>query len=63
MGFILRMLENHESRGEAGSDGFSLCHICGKNSVKGEVPIVVQQKRIRLGTMRLQVQSLASLSG
>ena len=27
------------------------------------VPVVVQQKRIRLGTMRLQVQSLASLSG
>ena len=29
----------------------------------GTVPIVVQQKRIQLGTMRLQVQSLASLSG
>ena len=27
------------------------------------VPIVVQQKRIRLGTMRFRVQSLASLSG
>ena len=27
------------------------------------VPVVVQQKRIRLGTMRLWVQSLASLSG
>ena len=27
------------------------------------VPIVVQWKRIQLGTMRLQVQSLASLSG
>ena len=29
---------------------------------KLRVPIVAQQKRIRLGTMRLQVQSLASLS-
>ena len=29
----------------------------------GGVPIVVQQKRIQLGTMRLQVRSLASLSG
>ena len=28
-----------------------------------EVPIVVQQKQIQLGTMRLQVQSLDSLSG
>ena len=27
------------------------------------VPIMAQQKLIRLGTMRLQVQSLASLSG
>ena len=27
------------------------------------VPIMVQQKQIQLGTMRLQVQSLASLSG
>ena len=27
------------------------------------VPIVAQQKRIRLGTMRLRVRSLASLSG
>ena len=27
------------------------------------VPVVVQQKRIRLGTMRLQVQSLVLLSG
>ena len=26
------------------------------------VPVMAQQKRIRLGTMRLQVQSLASLS-
>ena len=26
-------------------------------------PVVVQRKRIRLGTMRLRVQSLASLSG
>ena len=31
-------------------------------SVSG-VTIVVQQKRIRLGTIRLQVRSLASLSG
>jgi len=28
-----------------------------------EVPIVVHQKRIQLGTMRLQVQALALLSG
>ena len=27
------------------------------------VPIVAQRKRIQLGTMRFQVQSLASLSG
>ena len=27
------------------------------------VPVMVQRKQIRLGTMRLQVQSLASLSG
>ena len=27
------------------------------------VPVVMQQKRIQLGTMRLKVQSLASLSG
>ena len=27
------------------------------------VPIVAQRKRIRLGTMRFQVRSLASLSG
>ena len=27
------------------------------------VPVVAQQKRIQLGTMRLRVQSLASLSG
>ena len=30
---------------------------------KGGVPIMAQQKRIRLGTMRLWVQSLASISG
>ena len=29
----------------------------------GELPIVVQWKRIRLGTMRLSVQFLALLSG
>ena len=28
-----------------------------------EVPIVVHQKRIQLGSMRLQVQALALLSG
>ena len=27
------------------------------------VPVVAQQKRIRLGTLRLRVQALASLSG
>ena len=27
------------------------------------VPVVAQRKRIQLGTMRLQVRSLASLSG
>ena len=27
------------------------------------VPIMAQQKQVRLGTMRLRVQSLASLSG
>ena len=31
--------------------------------IKTGVPIVVQQKRIQLGTMKLQVQSLALLSG
>ena len=37
-----------------------------KNMVKQDrirVPVLVQQKRIRLGTMRLQVRSLALLSG
>ena len=33
-----------------------------KNRVMG-VHVVAQQKRIQLGTMGLQVQSLASLSG
>ena len=35
------------------------------NSLKRStgVPVVVQQKRIQLGTMRLRVRSLASLSG
>ena len=30
---------------------------------EGGVPVMAQQKQILLGTMRLQVQSLASLSG
>ena len=34
----------------------------GKNK-SGRVPIVVQWKQIQLGTTRLQVQSLDSLSG
>ena len=35
----------------------------GKKGTKAEtgVPVVVQRKQIRLGTMRLRVQSLASL--
>ena len=33
-----------------------------KNVLEGGVPVVVQRKRIQLGTMR-QVQSLALLSG
>ena len=39
-------------------------HYCYSFIKKGKgVPIVVQQKRIQLGTMRFQVRSLASLSG
>ena len=34
-----------------------------KETQRHGVPIVVQQKGIRLGTMRLRVRSLASLSG
>ena len=34
-----------------------------KNIYKGGVPVVVRRKRIRLGTIRLQVRSLASLGG
>ena len=34
-----------------------------KNCLKTSVPIIAQQKWIRLGTMRLHVRSLASLSG
>ena len=34
-----------------------------KKNFGSGVPVVAQQKRIQLGTMRLQVQSLASLSG
>jgi len=33
-----------------------------KNKKNG-IPVVAQRKQVRLGTMRLQVQSLASLSG
>ena len=33
-----------------------------KNEALG-VPVVAQQKRIRLGTMKLRVRSMASLSG
>ena len=40
----------------------SACDCLSQNGVLG-VPIVVQQKRIRLGTMRFRVQPLASLSG
>ena len=44
------------------------CTICAYTYIniyksKLGVPIVAQQKQIRLGTMKLQVQSLASLSG
>ena len=35
---------------------------CFKNELPG-VPVVVQKKRIRLVSMRMQVQSLASLKG
>ena len=41
-------------------------HNQGNDSYKSlnrEVPIVAQRKRIQLGTMRLQVRSLASLRG
>ena len=42
----------------------SITSFCQLNiNRKAEVPIVVQWKRIRPGTMRLQVQSLALLSG
>ena len=37
-------------------------HLQYKNNHSG-VPIVVQRKQIRLGTMRFRVPSLASLSG
>ena len=33
------------------------------NHPKGGVPVVAQQKRIQLGTMRMRVPSLASLRG
>jgi len=36
---------------------------CVKNLSQTGVPVAVQWKRIRLGTTRLQVRSLASLSG
>ena len=36
---------------------------CSFKKVKCRIPVVVQQKRIQLGTMRLRVQSLTSLSG
>ena len=35
--------------------------IAGIRKLKTGVPVVAQQKQIRLGTMRLQVRSLASL--
>ena len=34
-----------------------------KNICRQGIPAVVQQKQIQLGTVRLQVQALASLSG
>ena len=34
----------------------------GEEKTEGGVPVVVQQKQIRLGTMRWQVRSPASLS-
>ena len=34
-----------------------------KITLNGGVPVVAQQKRIRLGTMMLQVRALALLSG
>ena len=37
--------------------------LSGLEKTQGGVPVVVQQKRNRLGTMRLRVQSLAWLSG
>ena len=39
-----------------------ICYYLTSRVVKG-VPIVAQQKQIRLGTMKLWVRSLASLSG
>ena len=37
--------------------------ILGWYKIDGRVPVVAQWKRIRLGTMRFRVQSLAFLSG
>ena len=42
--------------------GYSGKHCCQEHRIWG-VPVVVQQKRIQLGTMRLRVRSLALLSG
>ena len=42
--------------------GYSGKHCCQEHRIWG-VPVVVQQKRIQLGTMRLRVRSLTSLSG
>ena len=38
-------------------------HVLFKKQVKLGVPVVAQRKRVRLGTMRLRVRSLALLSG
>ena len=38
-----------------------MCQLCQRNILG--VPVVAQQKQIQLGTMRLQVRSLALLSG
>ena len=45
------------------SVGTFICCGCGPKKTKKGVPVVAQGKQIRLGTMRLQVRSLASLSG
>ena len=48
------------SQDRLGDKGHWILNVLKKKAVR--VPIVVQQEQIRLGTMGLRVQSLASLS-